>query len=80
VATAKQGDQVTIHTTGRLPSGDVFDTTDGRDPLRADADGQEIRVWVSDLAEETAVVDANHPLAGQILEFDLKLVSVETEE
>jgi len=46
------------------------------DPLRAQAEGQEIIVWVKELGEEEAVLDANHPLAGKTLVFDLELVSV----
>jgi FKBP-type peptidyl-prolyl cis-trans isomerase 2 len=46
------------------------------DPLRAESNGQEIRVWVRELGEESAVVDANHPLAGKTLEFELTLVAV----
>ncbi|MBD3336807.1 MAG: peptidylprolyl isomerase [Candidatus Eisenbacteria bacterium] len=46
------------------------------DPLRAQAGEQEIRVWVKELKDETATVDANHPLAGKTLNFDLKVVSI----
>lgn len=138
MARAKQGDEVTIHYTGRFPEGEVFDSTEGRDPfrfeagseavirgvshgvigmeegqertitvppeegygprreeltqevprgalpdevdvgdqLRAESDGQEIHVWVKALDDEKAVIDANHPLAGRTLEFDLKLVAI----
>src|SRR5579875_2461227 len=34
-------------------------------------------VWVRALDEETAIVDGNHPLAGQTLTFDVELVSIE---
>jgi len=138
MATAKQGDRVQIHYTGRLPDGRVFDSSRERDPLefeagsrdvipgishavvgmqegqertvtvapedgfgprneamvqevprtalpedvsvgeplRAKAGDQEVQVWVAELGDERAVIDGNHPLAGQTLEFDLELVSV----
>jgi FKBP-type peptidyl-prolyl cis-trans isomerase 2 len=44
--------------------------------LRAVQGDREIPVWVRKLDEENAVIDANHPLAGKTLEFDLELVSV----
>lgn len=31
---AKSGDQVAVHYTGKLDSGEVFDSSDGRDPIR----------------------------------------------
>jgi peptidylprolyl isomerase len=35
------------------------------------------RVWVRELGDEFAVVDENHPLAGETLEFDIVLVAIE---
>ncbi|QGG93708.1 FKBP-type peptidyl-prolyl cis-trans isomerase [Actinomarinicola tropica] len=55
----------------QLPEG----TTEGI-PLRAQVDGQEMTLWVTELGETTAVVDANHPLAGKTLVFDVELVAV----
>ncbi len=40
-------------------------------------DGQEIMVFVTDIKENTVVIDANHPLAGQDLVFDIKVVEIE---
>jgi peptidylprolyl isomerase len=39
-------------------------------------DGQPIIVSVKDLSEETIILDANHPLAGRNLTFELKLIEV----
>lgn len=47
------------------------------DQLRAIHGDQEIAVWVRQLDVDTAVIDANHPLAGHTLVFDLEVVSVE---
>ncbi len=41
------------------------------------APGEAVVVFVTDVGEETVRLDANHPLAGQDLTFDLTLVSVE---
>ncbi len=39
-------------------------------------DGSEQQLRVVDVQEEHIVIDANHPLAGQDLTFDLKLVEI----
>jgi peptidylprolyl isomerase len=46
------------------------------DPLQAQAGEQTIVVWVKELDENEATLDANHPLAGQTLVFDLEMVAV----
>jgi len=135
----KKGDRVQVHFTGRLPDGQVFESSEGRTPLEFEAgaenvipgvsqavigmeEGQEktvtvapedgfgprhpqliqevprsslpddakpgdklqaqagedvIPVWVKELKPESAVVDANHPLAGTVLEFDLKIIAIQ---
>lgn len=39
-------------------------------------DGNAINVMVTDMTEDKVVLDANHPLAGKDLEFDLELVHI----
>ena len=39
-------------------------------------EGQPIPVQITAVAEETVTIDANHPLAGQNLNFELELVEV----
>ena len=39
-------------------------------------DGRERQLRVSEVRDTTIVIDANHPLAGQDLIFDLKLVEI----
>ena len=41
-----------------------------------DASGRDIRPIVSAIKDETVVLDFNHPLAGQTLYVDLKVVNV----
>jgi FKBP-type peptidyl-prolyl cis-trans isomerase 2 len=47
------------------------------DPVKAETAEGVVIVWVVKLEEETALVDANHPLAGRTLVFDVEVVSVE---
>ena len=42
----------------------------------ASQDGQRVIVIVKEVTEETLKLDANHPLAGQDLNFEIKLVEV----
>ncbi len=130
------GDQVQVHYHGTLDSGEVFDSSRGREPLafevgsgqliagfdaavRGLAAGESVTVRlepgqaygerrddliievpkseapsglavgssvqlgtgargvVLEITEETVRVDANHPLAGQTLTFEIQLVSIE---
>lgn len=41
-----------------------------------DENGQVIPVVITDVKEETVMLDANHPLAGQKLIFDIELVEI----
>jgi peptidylprolyl isomerase len=142
MATAKTGDQVRVHYTGRLEDGTVFDSSRGREPLaftvgqgqvipgfenavvgmkvgdtrttsippdeayghyredmvaqidRAQVppeleievgqqlqveqqDGEVIPVTVMDVTDDTVTLDANHPLAGETLVFDIELMKID---
>jgi len=38
--------------------------------------GQAMQVTITDVAEETITIDANHPLAGKTLIFEIELVEI----
>ncbi len=139
--TAKANDKVKVHYKGTLKTGEVFDSSEGRDPLEftlgtgqvipgfdngiqgmavnesktidipADKaygdvkkeliqevpkshlpeeikpevgmqlmsntpDGQQIPLIVTEVKDESITVDANHPLAGKDLTFEVTLISI----
>ena len=139
--TAKENDKVKVHYKGTLSNGEVFDSSEGRDPLEftlgagqiipgfengiigmqveesktinipaAEAygepkeelkqevqkaqlppeiqpevglqlmskapDGREIPLVVTEVKEDSIVIDSNHPLAGKDLTFEVTLVSI----
>jgi FKBP-type peptidyl-prolyl cis-trans isomerase 2 len=43
-------------------------------------DGQRMAAMIAEVGEETAVLDFNHPLAGEDLTFEIELVEVVDEE
>ena len=44
--------------------------------MMSDGSGQQFPVTIAEVKEESVVLDANHPLAGQDLIFDLELVEI----
>jgi FKBP-type peptidyl-prolyl cis-trans isomerase 2 len=44
--------------------------------MHSDGEAQQIQVAVADITEDTVTLDANHPLAGKDLIFDIELISV----
>jgi len=50
----------------------------GMQLMMSDGSGQQIPVTITDVKEDKVSLDANHPLAGQDLIFDLELVSIES--
>jgi len=137
----KKGDRVKIHYTGRFESGQVFDSSIGRDPIEfelgagmiirgfetavismkpgekktvtvlpedgygnydenlllempkdkipgninpevgielqlVNKQGNALPVVVKEILEKTIKLDANHPLAGKVLVFDLELLEI----
>jgi FKBP-type peptidyl-prolyl cis-trans isomerase 2 len=40
------------------------------------ADDKTVLVTVTDISETSVTIDANHPLAGKALTFDIELISI----
>jgi peptidylprolyl isomerase len=132
----RNGDRVKVRYTGRLPNGEVFDSTSDGEPLaftvganevidgvdaavlgmkvgekkeitippakaygdrhddlishvpiellpegakigdqlQASGEGHDFVVWIAEIGEKEITVDANHPLAGETLIFDIEIV------
>ncbi|HRB87577.1 MAG TPA: peptidylprolyl isomerase [Niabella sp.] len=45
--------------------------------VMSDNSGQQFQVVITEIKEDSVVLDANHPLAGKDLIFDLEVVSIE---
>lgn len=50
------------------------------DQTTASFGDEELDVWVQRLDRDDAVVDANHPLAGETLVYEIELVNIEPAE
>lgn len=59
----------------RLPEG--LDPEVGQPLQMQTEDGQVVQVVVAELRDDVVMLDANHPLAGRDLTFDIELVEVQ---
>lgn len=60
---------------GQLP--EDLDPKVGQHLQMMQADGSSITVIIIEISETTATIDANHPLAGKNLTFEIELVEIE---
>ncbi len=58
----------------RFPADMELET--GMPLMMSDGQGQQFQVTITEIKEATVMLDANHPLAGQDLVFDLELVEI----
>jgi peptidylprolyl isomerase len=56
---------------------DDLEPTEGMGLQARGQDGRVINLTVTEVGDESITVDANHPLAGQPLNFDIELVSID---
>ena len=55
---------------------DDFDPEEGMALQAKGRDGQVIRVTITAVSDDSVTVDANHPLAGKALNFEIELVDI----
>jgi FKBP-type peptidyl-prolyl cis-trans isomerase 2 len=61
----------------KVPRAVVGDSQPGS-AIRTDLDGRTVVLWLVAMDDAVATLDANHPLAGETLTYDLELVTVES--
>ena len=63
----------------QVPRSDIpgeIELEEGRTLLAQTPDGNQLQLLIRSVGEESVTVDANHPLAGEDLTFELELVKV----
>ena len=61
-----------------VPVSALPDEVEIGDELTAENEDGRVRVWVTEMRDDEATLDANHPLAGETLTFDLEVHSVQS--
>lgn len=69
-------DEAQVQTLPRTALPEGMDVSVGTRLQASTQDGRQIALTVVDLNEEQVTVDANHPLAGQDLVFDVEVVEI----
>ncbi len=65
-----------VQTVSRNDLPDDLSLAEGMALQTKSQDGQVTRLTVTSVTEETVTLDANHPLAGQALSFEIELVKI----
>ncbi|MEJ8567170.1 FKBP-type peptidyl-prolyl cis-trans isomerase [Elongatibacter sediminis] len=65
-----------VHEVPKTALPDDLDPEEGMGLQARGQDGQVFRLTVISVGDESVTVDANHPLAGQDLNFDIELVAI----
>lgn len=66
-----------VHQVPRTDIPAEIDLEPGRTLMAHTPDGNQLQLVVREVGEEAVTVDANHPLAGENLTFDLEMVDVQ---
>lgn len=69
-------DPARVHKLPKAQLPEDIDLSAGKQLSATTSDGKQISLSVVDVGEEHVTLDANHPLAGQDLVFDLELVEI----
>ena len=56
----------------------VLEKIEEGDQLAAEIDGQTLDVWVRTIYDDEVCLDANHPLAGESLVYEIEVVNVKS--
>ncbi|GBD36175.1 FKBP-type peptidyl-prolyl cis-trans isomerase SlyD [bacterium HR36] len=67
------------HLEREVPLADLPEGVQVGDRLSAQIGNQRVRFWVKDIENDVAVLDANHPLAGQTLHLEIEIITVESQ-
>lgn len=54
----------------------LLDKVDEGDQLTANVQGTELDIWVRSMTDGEIILDANHPLAGESLVYEIEIVGV----
>jgi FKBP-type peptidyl-prolyl cis-trans isomerase 2 len=66
-----------IHNVDRSQIPSNIELKKGQNLQMQTQDGQSVIVTVKDFSDDTVILDANHPLAGKDLIFEIKLLEIE---
>lgn len=56
----------------------MLEKVDEGDQLVADVNGTELDIWVRTISGDGITLDANHPLAGESLVYEIEIVNITT--
>ena len=70
----KKTDMILEFPKAQFPEG--MNPEEGQQLMMSDGSGQSFPVIVAEVKEESVLLDANHPLAGEDLIFDIELVEI----
>lgn len=65
-----------VHTVSRKVLPADMEPKIGQRLKATSADGRAFSVTIRDISEKTVTMDANHPLAGKDLKFDIELIAI----
>jgi FKBP-type peptidyl-prolyl cis-trans isomerase 2 len=62
----------------RVPRDLIPADAEPHSPIRTELNGRSVVLWLDQYDGDSAVLDANHPLAGRVLKFDVELIAIES--
>jgi FKBP-type peptidyl-prolyl cis-trans isomerase 2 len=65
-----------VHTVSRKVLPEDMEPKIGQRLTATSVDGRKLSVTIKDVSEKNVTMDANHPLAGKDLKFDIELIAI----